>query len=447
MIETSLSTSSSIDQEILSLLEHLGIDQAHFGARVPQDWQSLVKKHPEAVASLTLLCPRSADPRTLATLDSPLLVIAGDQGDEAGAVRRGIQNLPQATAVALENYLPGNATDLLADRAQEIGDAMLGFLGRANQEQRVQPVSPAEGDGQWGGISYRVQGSGPPLVLLPLQYSPSQWDPLLDRLSQSYCTITLGGPRVGSVFSLETRALGGYLSAVERVVEETHLQPGERVLDVGCGPGSLDRWLARHTSKSNPIVGVDPSTYLLREAAAMVRREGLDDIVRFQESSGDALPFPDNSFDVAMSFTAMQYVDADRMLTEMMRVTGPGGRVAVLARGDDRPNLINVPLRAELKSKIEGVRTQRQNELGCNDASLYRRFHQAGLIKVRTFPQLAVFTPATDGARLDDVQDRFLHVLDAEELEEYKGALDQALGDGSFFVAEWFHCAVGTNPG
>ena len=447
MIEISLSIDQEIDQEILSLLEHLGIENAHFGARVPRDWQALVKTHPEAVASLTLLCPRSVDPRALAILDSRLLVIAGDQGDEAKAVSGGMEDLPQARLVALENYSPGNETDLVADRAQEIGDAMLDFLGRADREQSVQPVSPPEAEGQCGGIYYRVQGSGPPLVLLPLQYSPSQWDPLLHLLSQSYCTITLGGPRVGSVFSLETRALGGYLGAVKWLVEETHLQPGERVLDVGCGPGSQDRWLARHTSKSNPIVGIDPSTYLLREAAAMVSREELDDIVRFQESSGDSLPFPDNSFDVAMSFTAIQYVDADRMLTEMMRVTGPGGRVAVLARGDDQPNLINVPLRAELKSKIDGVRNQRHNDLGCNDASLYQRFHQAGLTKVKMFPQLAVFTPATDGPRLDDVQDRFAHILDAEELVEFRGALSQALGDGSFFIGEWFHCAMGTNPG
>ncbi len=167
---------------------------------------------------------------------------------------------------------------------------------------------------------------------------------LLDHLGIDQAHFGARVPQVGPVFNLETRALGGYLNAVKRVVEETHLQPGERVLDVGCGPGSLDRWLAGHTSKSNPIVGVDPSTYLLREAATMVSREGLGDIIRFEESSGDSLPFPDNSFDVAMSFTAMQYVDADRMLTEMMRVTVPGGRVAVLARGDDRPNLINVPL-------------------------------------------------------------------------------------------------------
>ena len=48
---------------------------------------------------------------------------------------------------------------------------------------------------------------------------------------------------------------------------------------------------------------------------------------------------------------------------------------------------------------------------------------------------------------MDDVQDRFLHVLDVKELGELRCALDQALGDGSFFAAEWFHRAVGTNPG
>ena len=79
-----------------------------------------------------------------------------------------------------------------------------------------------------------------------------------------------------------------------------------------------------------------------------------------------------------------------------------------------------------MKSKIEGVRSQRHNELGCSATSLYRRFHQAGLTKVKMGPQLAVFTPATDGARLDDVQDRFLPALDAEELEEFRQILSHS---------------------
>ena len=355
--------------------------------------------------------------------------------------------MPEAKVATLHNYLPGNESDLAVDRTDEISEAMLGFLAGVDPERQVRKISPATREGQVAGILYRAQGSGPPLVLMPLQYSPSQWDPLLERLSQSYCTIVLSGANVGAVFNLETRAKGGYLEAVRRVVDQCRLQPGEKVLDIGCGPGSLDRWLAHHTGKANPIVGMDPSKYLLREAAEMARSEGLEGVVEFREGGGNSLPFPDNSFDVAMSFTAIQYVDADRMLKEMMRVTGPGGRVAVLSRGDDRPNLINLPLRAELKTKVESDRNERVKGLGCADASLYERFHRAGLAQVQMFPQLAIFTPSTDGPRLEDMQGRILPGLTLDEAEEFRTALAQAYSNGSFFLAEWFHCAVGLNPG
>jgi ubiquinone/menaquinone biosynthesis C-methylase UbiE len=439
-------TDIPLEERISQLLQHLSIEKAHFAARIPRDWQAVLAAYPKSVSSLTLLCPRRVEARSLVALASRLLVVTGDQGHDAHTLLSSLEDLPDATVVNLQDYLAGNATDVAADRRDDISNAMLDFLAGIDREQNVQRVSLPGGEGQVAGLLYRIQGAGPPLVLLPLQYSPSQWEPLLDRLSHHYSTITLSGANVGAVFNLETRARGGYLEVVQKVVEESRLQPGEKVLDVGCGPGSLDRWLAHHTGKANPITGVDPSTYLLREAAAPVKSEGLESVVQFQEASGDSLPFPDNSFDVTMSFTAMQYVDADRMLREMMRVTRPGGRVAVLARGDDRPNLVNVPLQAELKAKVEGERTERYNELGCNDASLYRRFHQAGLSKVKMFPQLAIFTPSTDSARLQDMQDRFLSVLSSGEAEEFHNALARAQEDGSYFVAEWFHCAVGTVP-
>lgn len=435
----------TLERSMLGMLANLGIDRAHFAGRVPKDWQSFLWAYPESVASLTLVCPRSADTPSLKALGPRLLIIRGDRGHDTEAVIRGLETLPEAASVVLNDYHPGNASDIMADRTGEVGDALLKFLNRVDQLQAVQSISLEQTDGRWDGLLYRVKGSGPPLVLLPLQYSPSQWDPILDRLSQHYCTITLSGNRIGPVASLESRALGGYLQVVSRVVDQLELEPGERVLDVGCGPGSLDRWLAHRTHKSNAIIGVDPSSFLLREAAAMARAEGLGEILQFQEAGGDSLPFPEDSFDVAMSFTAIQYVDADQMIREMMRVTRPGGRVGVLARGDDRPNLINLPVRAEIKSRIEGVRNVRHNPLGCNDASLYRRFHQAGLTGVKMFPQLAIFTPESDGPRLDDMQDRFVPILNGEELDQFRGAFGEATADGSFFVAEWFHCAVGTN--
>src|SRR5262249_818527 len=147
------------------------------------------------------------------------------------------------------------------------------------------------------------------------------------------------------------------------------------VLEVGCGTGVLDRWLARHTGGANHIVGIDISRYLLREAMALVRQEGLEGVVEFREGSAEALPLPENSFDGVMAGTVIQRVDADRMLREMVRVTKPGGRVAVVGHAHDMPRWVNLALPAELKARVEapGWASDRGHQLGCDDASLYRR--------------------------------------------------------------------------
>jgi hypothetical protein len=66
-------------------------------------------------------------------------------------------------------------------------------------------------EGEIAGISYRVQGVGPPLVLLPLELSPRQWGPLIPALAAHWTTITLGGAHLGSVASLEERGRSGYI--------------------------------------------------------------------------------------------------------------------------------------------------------------------------------------------------------------------------------------------
>ena len=106
-------------------------------------------------------------------------------------------------------------------------------------------------------------------------------------------------------------------------------------------------------------MGVDISPHLIREAAALARSEGLEGVIDVREASAEALPFPDSSFDVSLSFTVIQAVDADRMLGEMMRVTKPGGRIGILANAADRTTIVNLPLRPELKAKTEA--RQRRN--------------------------------------------------------------------------------------
>ena len=225
------------------------------------------------------------------------------------------------------------------------------------------------------------------------------------------------------------------------LAEGAQVRPGDTILDVGCGTGVLDRWLAHRTGGANPIVASDIHRTLLREAMSLARQEHLEHIIRFQPGNAEALPFRRGSFDVVLSATVMELLDADRMLHEMIRVTMPGGRVGVVVRAVDMQSVVNLPLRAELKRKVESLPNGVAGERGCADVSLYQRFHRAGLNDVRMFPQLATYT---DRVRLHDVQERILAVLSPEEAHEWTVAVGEAEAQGTFFIALPFHCAVGT---
>ena len=78
-------------------------------------------------------------------------------------------------------------------------------------------------------------------------------------------------------------------------------------------------------------------------------------------------------FDMTMSATVMELLDAERMLREMVRVTRPGGRVGVVVRAIDMQSFVNVPVRTELKMKIAGLPNGLAGAKGCADSSLYQR--------------------------------------------------------------------------
>jgi SAM-dependent methyltransferase len=362
-----------VAERLHRLLRHLGIDRAHVAGRLAADWAGLVSRYPEMVASLTLL--NSFEPSMVAPLAERLLVVTGDQGPMAESVRNAMAGLPGARHVCLDDYNLLGWSDVAVERGQQLGDAMLQFLAGIAVPAAHAGAALPEGEGEVAGITYRLRGAGPPLVLLPLFLAPSQWEPLVPPLAEQFCTITLGGAALGAAAVLESRGrAAGYLRMVANLIEETRLRPGESVLEVGCGTGVLDRWLVRRTAQANRITGVDINRYLLREAAALARRDGFDGAIDFREGNAEALPFPDAAFDVVMSVTVIEEADADRMLAEMVRVTKPGGRVAVIARSVDMPFLMNVSLSPGLKAKVEmpgavgGVAPQ-----GCADASLYRR--------------------------------------------------------------------------
>lgn len=427
---------------ILQVLQHLGLERVHLVARTAGDWQGLAASQPQALASLILVCPQGLDPTGLPALRGRLCVISGAHGRHAETLRQLSTVLLEARLTILPDYdSPTPYADIAAENPQTLATAILDFL--TAQRQALPSVSLPQGEGEVAGLTYRVRGQGAPLLLLPLSVAPSQWEPIMPQLCARYCTITLSGAALGMVASLEARGhTDGYLRVVGNLIDAAQLRPGEAILEVGCGTGVLDRWLAHRTNGANRIVAVDINRFLLQEAMALARQEGLEHRIEFHEGSATALPFPDNHFDVTMASTVIQRTDADRMLAEMTRVTRPGGRVAIVGHAHDMPQWVNLPLPPELKASIEapGWHDTTSHAQGCDEASLYRRMRQAGLVDIKMFPQFAAFDSPS---RLRQLQAAIVPTLSPADVQAWQKAVAHAEAEGTFFIATPFHCAVG----
>jgi hypothetical protein len=116
----------------------------------------------------------------------------------------------------------------------------------------------------------------------------------------------------------------------------------------------------------------------------------------------------DGAVDVALSSTVFEEGDADLMLSEIVRVTRPGGRIGVVVRAIDMPFWVNLPLDPALKAKVDapGIIGGGMSPRGVADASLYRRFHALGLTELRCFPQLVSVVPRQP--RLERYQQQIL---------------------------------------
>ena len=353
----------SVETCLAALLDHFGIPSAHFAGRGSADLRGFMSRHPERIASLTLLCPAVLDPQILASMAERLLVVTGDSGPNSRRVRAGLSELPQATTLVLEDYAGHTWADIAAERGDSIGAAMQKFLGRPDLPRARPATGLPEQEGEIAGISYRLRGAGLPLVLLPLDLSPGQWEPLIPVLSARYCTITLGGALFGSVASLEERGRSGYMAVVRALLDALAIVPGESVLEIG------------------------------------------------------------------------------------VRVTRPGGRVGIVVRAIDMPFWVNLPLDPALKAKVDapGLIGGGAAPNGVADMSLYRRLAALGLTGLNCFPQMVSVVPGSE--RIERYQQQILAALTPAEGKAFREAIAAAERDGTFFIAQAYHCAVGTKPG
>ena len=173
--------------------------------------------------------------------------------------------------------------------------------------------------------------------LLPLIYE-RLWRPLGGRLLMG-----LGGPDTREEHRIALDMLA--------------LAPGERVLDVACGPGNFSRDFARVVA-DGLVVGVDASATMLARAVADTQSAN----VAYVRGDACALPFADGAFDAVCCFAALYLIEEPmRAIDEIARVLAPGGRVALLS------SCSRGPLPAEVNNRVvrrlTGVRIFARDEL------------------------------------------------------------------------------------
>jgi SAM-dependent methyltransferase len=440
-----------VEERLAALLDHLGIERAHFAGRTVGEMERLCLARPEAVSSLTLVNARLQRGLGVAGLDvlrahadRLLAFFALSPTPASERLREAISEMAGAQLVAFpEGYDALGWHDIAAERTDELATTMRELMLRAEESHPATSLALPATDGEVDGISYSVLGEGPVLLLFPLSLAHSQWTPLLPRLSGQFTTVVVGGRHVGLAAFLEARAqLQGYQRVVRTMLAEVELQPGERVLELGCGTGALVRDLARRTDGANPITALDHNEYLLKEAEALARAEGLDGAIEFREGDAEALPIADDAYDVTFSSTLIGEGNADRMMAEHVRVTRPGGRVAITARALDLPHTLNLDVPDAVRRKVAAPRVGGGLAAGgCADASLYDRFVQSGLTDIRMMPMWGPTSPPPDYW-----VDSCMHLLTPEEGEAFQAALREGIEAGTAFGGPVYHVAVGTKP-
>ncbi|MEL7174177.1 MAG: methyltransferase domain-containing protein, partial [Pseudomonadota bacterium] len=128
---------------------------------------------------------------------------------------------------------------------------------------------------------------------------------------------------------LETVYRGTDMAAQRRfTLAQLALSPGERVIDIGSGPGFLAAEMAEAVGPAGAVLGVDISEALLARARARNAHAWLS----YAWGDATALPTPDAAFDVAVSVQVAEYVaDTEGFCAELARVLRPGGRGLVVA--------------------------------------------------------------------------------------------------------------------
>jgi len=121
----------------------------------------------------------------------------------------------------------------------------------------------------------------------------------------------------------------------EKTLDLAGLQPGDSVLDVGCGTGTLAIAAKRRVGPTGAVYGIDASPEMIARARKKARKTGVE--VTFENAVVEKLPFADGTFDAVLSTMMLHHLGRktrQQCACEMRRVLKLGGRVLAVDFGE-----------------------------------------------------------------------------------------------------------------
>lgn len=125
-------------------------------------------------------------------------------------------------------------------------------------------------------------------------------------------------------------------------IDNSAIRTGQRVLDIAGGTGDLTAAFSRRVGPTGEVVLADINNSMLTVGRDKLRNLGIVDNVRYVQADAEALPFPDDSFDViTIAFGLRNVTDKSAALASMYRVLKPGGRLLVLEFSKPEPQWLS----------------------------------------------------------------------------------------------------------
>jgi ubiquinone/menaquinone biosynthesis C-methylase UbiE len=225
------------------------------------------------------------------------------------------------------------------------------------------------------------------------------------------------------------------------------LHEGQAVLDVGCGVGTLLHGLAQLVGPAGRVVGVDASAVMIAEARK--RAEGLGLPLEFQQGDVYALDVPADTFDRCNAANLFVHLrDPLRGLSELIRVTRPGGRVAIL-EVDWETQIVDVGTRAVTRKILNGYCDGYAH--GWIGRQLPAMFMEAQLTSITIRPMTVMLGPEqwrdpAMGLLMSVDRAQEAGTITTDERLAWLEDFERRAQSGRFFAAFTYFRVVGTKP-